>query len=257
METHPHHSHNGPGKKWTQYLFDFFMLFLAVFAGFLAENFREHTVEKERAHQFLQGMLLDVRTNLKNLDSLMYQNRVIIANHDTLLNWLLADSSTIDRAAFSKKMGAVWIRNFLVRRETYDQMISSGSLRYAGNIEFLKKMMDYERVTNFAEYRNRDFERKYYTELFIPAIYKSYDLTCQINLDTSFHSDPAKIEKVAHHRDVLSGNDAAVFRHDMGAALTIEVGEIEEKHGRLQGCKGCLHRNGKVDQKTIGRIWFG
>jgi len=223
METHVHHPHKAPGKKWSHYLFDFFMLFLAIFAGFLAENFREHIVERKRAHQFLQSMLLDVKTNIVNLDSLIKQDRVIIANHDSLLNWLLTDSSTIDRAAFSRKMGAVWIRNFLVRRETYEQMKSSGSLRYVGNIEFLKKMMDYERITNFAEYRNREFERKYYTELFIPALYRAYDITCQINLDTSYHSDPAKMDIVLHHHDVLSGNDAAIFRHDMGAALTLRL----------------------------------
>jgi predicted GNAT superfamily acetyltransferase len=140
-------------------------------------------------------MLVDVRTNINNLDSLMRQDRVIMANHDSLVNWLLADSATIDRAAFSRKMGAVWIRNFLVRRETYEQMKFSGSLRYVGNIEFLTKMMDYERVTNFAESRNRDFERKYYTELFIPALYRAYDLTCQINLDTSNHSDRIKCKR--------------------------------------------------------------
>lgn len=251
METHAHHQHKTP-KKWTHYFFDFFMLFLAVFAGFLAENFRERIVERERAHQFLQGMLLDVRTNIKNLDSLMLQNRVIIANHDSLLNWLLADSSTIDRAAFSKKMGAVWIRNFLVRKETYEQMRSSGSLRYAGDIEFLKKMMDYERVTNFAEYRNRDFERKYYTELFIPAIYKSYDLTCQINLDTTFHSDPAKVEKVAHHHDVLSGNDAAVFRHDMGAALTLRLERLRRSMDAYKDAKAaCIEMEGSI-KKQLG-----
>jgi len=38
METHAHHLHKAPGKKWTHYLFEFFMLFLAVFCGFLAEN---------------------------------------------------------------------------------------------------------------------------------------------------------------------------------------------------------------------------
>ena len=38
METHAHHPHTAPGKKWTHYFFEFFMLFLAVFAGFLAEN---------------------------------------------------------------------------------------------------------------------------------------------------------------------------------------------------------------------------
>ena len=252
METHAPHLHKVPGKKWTHYLFEFFMLFLAVFSGFLAENFREHIVERERAHQFLQGMLLDVRTNIKNLDSLMYQNRVIIANHDSLLNWLLADSISIDRAAFSKKMGAVWIRNFLVRKETYEQMKSSGSLRYAGDIEFLKKMMDYERVTNFAEYRNREFERKYYTELFIPAVYKSYDLTCQINLDTSFLSDPAKMEKVAHHHDVLSGNDAAIFRHDMGAALTLRLERLRRSMDAYKDAKNACIEMKELIKKQLG-----
>src|SRR6266487_6024402 len=149
METHAHHLHKSPGHGWKHYVFEFLMLFLAVFAGFLAENKREHIVEKHRAHQFLQSMLLDVQDNMKHLDSLMQQDHVIIANHDSLVNWLLAVSATIDRAAFSRKMGAVWIRNFLVRKETYEQMKSSGSLRYIGNIDFLKKMMDYERITNF------------------------------------------------------------------------------------------------------------
>ena len=136
------------------------MLFLAVFAGFLAEYQLEHQIEKERAEKYLQSMLLDVRTNIKNLDSLIIQDNKIIDNHDTLVNWLLQDSIPIDRAAFARKMGAVWVRNFLVRKETYEQMKSSGSLRYVGNIEFLKKMMDYERITNFAQYRNQEFEKK-------------------------------------------------------------------------------------------------
>jgi hypothetical protein len=199
------------------------MLFLAVFAGFLAENKREHIIEKKRAHQFLQTMLLDVQTNIKNLDSLLHQDSVIIINHDQLVNWLLKDSATIDRAAFARTMGAVWVRNLLLRKETYEQMKSSGSLRYVGDIEFLKKLMDYERITNFAEYRNQSFEKKYYTDLFIPALYKAYDLTCQLNLDTSNHPDPIKMEKIALHHDVLSGNDALIFRHDMGAALTLRL----------------------------------
>ena len=126
-----------------------------------------------------------------------------------------------------QKTGAVWVRNFLVRKETYEQMKSSGSLRYVGNIDFLKKMMDYERISNFAQYRNQDFEKKYYTELFIPALYKAYDLTCQLNLDTSNHSDPYKMEKIARHRDILSGNEATVFRNNMGAALTLRLERLK------------------------------
>jgi len=46
MEVH-HHSHTSR-KKWTHYFWEFFMLFLAVFCGFLAENEREHYVESKR-----------------------------------------------------------------------------------------------------------------------------------------------------------------------------------------------------------------
>jgi hypothetical protein len=172
-------------------------------------------------------MLLDVQTNIKNLDSLIVQDQIIITNHDKLVNWLLKDSATVDRAAFARTMGAVWVRNFLVRKETYEQMKSSGSLRYIGNIEFLKKMMDYERITNFAQYRNQEFEKKYYTELFIPAIYKAYDLTCQLSLDTSNHSDTFKMGAIAGHHDVLSGNDAITFRNNMGAALTLRLERLK------------------------------
>jgi hypothetical protein len=58
---------------------------------------------KKEAHQFLQSMRLDVTENITILDSLMQSNKVIIANHDSLVNWLLADSATIDRAHFQKK----------------------------------------------------------------------------------------------------------------------------------------------------------
>jgi hypothetical protein len=42
MEVH-HHAHTAR-KKWTHYFWEFFMLFLAVFCGFLAENQREHYI---------------------------------------------------------------------------------------------------------------------------------------------------------------------------------------------------------------------
>jgi len=225
MEVHAH-THTAR-KKWTHYFWEFLMLFLAVVCGFFAEYQLEHQIEKDRARQFLQSMVVDVGTNIQNLDSLLILDKIIIANHNELVNWLLQDSATIDRGGFAQKMGAVWIRNFLVRKETYEQMKSSGSLRYVGNIEFLKKMMDYERITNFAQYRNQDFEKKYYTELFIPALYKNYDLTCQLNLDTSNHADPFKMEKIARHHDVLSGNDAALFRNTMGAALTLRLERLK------------------------------
>jgi len=250
MEVHSH-AHS-PRKKWHHYLWEFLMLFLAVFAGFLAENQREHIVEKKRAHQFLQSMLVDVRTNTKNLDSLLRKDSEIITNQNSLVQWLLADSVSIDRAAFAKKLGAVWMQNFLVRKETYEQMKSSGSLRYVGNIEFLKSMMDYDRITNFANYRNQEFEKKYYQEYFIPALYKSYDLTCQINLDTSNHSNPTMMEKIAHHHDVLTGNEAANFRHDMGAALMLRLERLRRSRDAYIDARAACIEMEQLINKQLG-----
>jgi len=253
MEVH-HHSHpvHAGRKKWTHYFWEFLMLFLAVFCGFLAEYQLEHKIERERAKQFLQSMLVDVRTNIFILDSLINQNQIIIANHDSLVNWLLTDSSVIDRAAFAKKMGPVWIRNYYVRKETYDQMKASGALRYVGKIEFIKKLMEYDRINNFAQTRNEQFERKYYTELFIPALYKSYDLGCQIVLDPSNYSDPVKMESMAKHKDILSGSDATVFRNAMGAALTLRLERLRRSLDAYQNAKTACVEMEKLIKYKLG-----
>ncbi len=66
MEVHQH-SHT-PRKKWTHYLWEFLMLFLAVFCGFLAENFREHQVEKERGKQYILSLYEDLKTDTARLN---------------------------------------------------------------------------------------------------------------------------------------------------------------------------------------------
>ena len=58
MEVH-HHAHS-ERKKWTHYFWEFLMLFLAVFCGFLAENQREHMVEHKREEKFAKRLLSDL-----------------------------------------------------------------------------------------------------------------------------------------------------------------------------------------------------
>jgi hypothetical protein len=60
MEVHAHtHTPSPPagraGKKWTHYFWEFLMLFLAVFCGFLAEYQLEHKIESDRLYKDSQG----------------------------------------------------------------------------------------------------------------------------------------------------------------------------------------------------------
>jgi hypothetical protein len=65
MEVH-HHSHT-ERKKWTHYLWEFLMLFLAVTLGFFVENQREHLVEHQREKQFVQSLFNDIKADTVNL----------------------------------------------------------------------------------------------------------------------------------------------------------------------------------------------
>jgi hypothetical protein len=61
MEVHAH-SHTAR-KKWTHYFWEFLMLFLAVFCGFLAENFREHQIEHNREKAFIKSFIADLQSD--------------------------------------------------------------------------------------------------------------------------------------------------------------------------------------------------
>jgi len=68
MEVHAH-THT-PRKKWTHNFWEFLMLFLAVFCGFLAEYQLEHKIEKDREEVYMKNMLADLRS-----DTAIYNGR--------------------------------------------------------------------------------------------------------------------------------------------------------------------------------------
>src|SRR5437762_1981428 len=84
METHAHHLHKAPGKKWSHYLFEFLMLFLAVFAGFLAENWREHVVEHQRAKEYARTLLKDLASDTTELFDVIKEDKILLTSFDSI-----------------------------------------------------------------------------------------------------------------------------------------------------------------------------
>ncbi|HUS01687.1 MAG TPA: hypothetical protein VMY77_08170 [Chitinophagaceae bacterium] len=67
MEVHKHPHHVTHKKKWTEYLLEFFMLFLAVFLGFVAENVREHLSERKREKEYIISIIEDLKMDSAKL----------------------------------------------------------------------------------------------------------------------------------------------------------------------------------------------
>ncbi len=83
MEVHAH-SHTAR-KKWTHYFWEFLMLFLAVFCGFLAENIREHKIEQHRAKEFATSLVQDFQTDTAEINTQKRRSGIYIEITDSLL----------------------------------------------------------------------------------------------------------------------------------------------------------------------------
>lgn len=222
MEVH-HPDLDHTNKKWKEYFKEFAMIFLAVTMGFFAEQIRERHMEKERLHNYFGSMMLDIESNITAMDSAIRENSKMISKYDTIVKSFLITGDTLNRTAFAHHMGAVWYRGFTNRNETFEQMKSSGSIRYIDDFKLLAAIMQYVRATNFAQYRTEHFEQKYYTDFFLPTLYKNYDLACKFFLDSAYTNNKSFIISINNHVDILKGKDAENFKQDVGGALMLRL----------------------------------
>ena len=129
MEVHAH-SHT-PRKKWGHYFWEFLMLFLAVFCGFLAENMREHIIEHKRAKVLAQSMLEDLKIDTTALQAGIDFSHEKINASNSAINILHSPAGDWDTLAFYKNLVQIrTLSSFTSTKSTYEQMKASGSLRY-------------------------------------------------------------------------------------------------------------------------------
>ena len=131
MEVHQHTNHEHGKKAWKSYFWEFFMLFLAVFCGFLAEYQLEHKIEADRETVYIKNLLEDLNNDL---NSFAEYNKKVTKNKravDSIFilfklpnrNDHLADLYFLVRTITIQ--AAILIPNV----RTYEQMKNAGHLR--------------------------------------------------------------------------------------------------------------------------------
>jgi hypothetical protein len=133
MEVH-HHAHT-PRKKWNHYLWEFIMLFLAVFCGFLAEYQLEHTIEKDRELQYMKSILSDLVADTVHLSEGFPRKEERIKAIDSLFDYFYVNKD--------KKIIPAYVHN-LMRRTSWDRAydrnnITMTQLKNAGNMRLIRK----------------------------------------------------------------------------------------------------------------------
>jgi len=183
MEVHAHthttdpDSHRGR-KKWTHYLWEFLMLFLAVFCGFLAENIREHKVEKDREKQYIQSLIEDLGEDTLILTQNINNHTAHLKRIDTLVRILNSDdirnhgSDLYYLARWSSKGIRLALHDL-----TIQQMKNSGGFRLISKEKVSKAIIEYYNRLVFIEYlqniamNEADEYRKMAIDVFHPVLF--------------------------------------------------------------------------------------
>jgi hypothetical protein len=156
---HPHHiTHK---KKWTEYLLEFFMLFLAVFLGFVTENIREHYVEKGREKQYAQSLYNDLKQDTARLGFIRAIKLWKGGKLDSLKSFL-ASANLQDHAKliYYYSLFINLNQKFYTQDATIQQLRNSGSLRYFRNQELYNDIVHYYTMCQFFLDREMESENQ-------------------------------------------------------------------------------------------------
>jgi len=147
METHANHLHHAPGKNIWHYFFEFLMLFLAVFSGFIAENWRERLQEHQREKEFIHSIVEDIKSDTLQSNEILIQLKRISTGIDSVVIALSSPEIIVNSGAAYK----LWTKNlglevFVSNDRTIQQLKNSGELRLIRNKAVSDRIMKYDQT---------------------------------------------------------------------------------------------------------------
>jgi hypothetical protein len=165
MEVH-HHAHT-PRNKWTHYFWEFLMLFLAVFCGFIAENIREHKVEQQRANELAKNLYKEIYTDSVTVRECLAKRTIKEKEGNYFIDYVkdsnLATLSPRFFPAFTTSLIQIQYIMFEPNDGILNQLRNSGELRYFKNRDLqaelgkLSVKIAYVRTRNDKEYSYVEF----------------------------------------------------------------------------------------------------
>jgi hypothetical protein len=145
MEVHKHPHHITHKKKWPEYLLEFFMLFLAVFLGFMAENYREHIVEHEREKQYMLTLIEDLNIDTVDMGRLKRTLYSVMQREDSIKKYLHPPINTEKLPEYYRESWIVpRMRAYTYNDRTVEQLRSAGNYRLIRNKSVTDSIIAYD-----------------------------------------------------------------------------------------------------------------
>jgi len=151
------------------------MLFLAVSAGFLVENQREHYVENKREKSFIKSFVEDLKEDTANITSntLLRNSKILVI--DSLIKILNSSNPNQDgQSVYYWGRRVTRSTLFQSNDRTIKQLKNAGGLRLIRNQRASDTIMKYDRAIDYINYLQNNRETQELTEIY-PLLAKLFD----------------------------------------------------------------------------------
>jgi hypothetical protein len=237
MEVH-HRSHT-PGKKWTHYFWEFFMLFLAVTLGFFVENQREHYIENQRERRYIQSFYEDLTSDERDLQSNINFLRAQMQQADTLQN-LMANISIKQPAnhiymylrAITRSSGGLLYPN----DRTIVQLRNAGGMRLIKNKRVSDSMVGYYRTAEIIQFITQEgvINRRTLRQTYMPLL-NAKDFSRIIDTTNAIINLPGVLYLRKADPDIINDCLIEIDRiKTLNLALARRIELLKEEAGRIK-----------------------
>jgi hypothetical protein len=139
-------------RNWKSYFKEFFMLFLAVFCGFLAENYRESLSVQKIEKEYMLSLIEDLKTDTSNLQTYISFKKEKSILMDSLAKMMLSEERNFygnqiyffARQVFDEKP-------FVYSDGTIQQLKNAGNLRLIQKRNIVDELLNYEKKVKVME----------------------------------------------------------------------------------------------------------
>ena len=237
MEVHAHaHTER---KKWTHYLWEFFMLFLAVTLGFFVENQREHYVENQREKKYIQSFYEDLTADEYDLQLNINFLRDQKLQADTLQKLML--NVDIKQPANAIYMYLRSITRSSAGRlypndRTIVQLRNAGGMRLIKNKAVSDSMVSYYRTADIIQFITEEGvnNRRLLRERYMPLL-NAGDFIKTVDTSNSIVNVPENLYLRKADPDIINDCLIEIDRiKALNLLLAIRIQLLKEKASRIK-----------------------
>lgn len=179
--------------SWGKLSLDLIVVFLGVTAGFLLNNWRMDTQDKQLERSYHVGLVDDVTQNQIEIQRSIRMDSLWLSRATPLLGVFAQGYFPTDSAKSAIELMIIFHR-FEANTNTYQNIINSGNLNIIKNFDIRRQIIGYQDAINGLSALD-DIYYTFYNDYTIPVVIKEFNLASGTLIGKSI-SNPAMLSNI-------------------------------------------------------------